>query len=79
MLMKLVPSAVAAADVPLPATQSSPYQTRTATVLGANHQELVTAVHLALGKDWFVGRDELVSVGRVKPMRVQPSEAGVWT
>jgi hypothetical protein len=40
---------------------------------------MVTAVHLGLGKDWFVGRDELVSVGWVKPMRAQLSEAGVWT
>jgi hypothetical protein len=37
---------------------------------------MVTAVHLALGKYWFVGRDQLVSVGWVKPMRAQPSEAG---
>jgi len=40
---------------------------------------MVTAVHLALGKYWFVGRGQLVSVGWVKPMRAQPSEAGVWT
>ena len=29
----------------------------------ANHLEMVTAVHLALRKYWFVGRDQLVSVG----------------
>ena len=45
----------------------------------ANHLEMVTAVHLALGKYWFVGRDQLVSVGWVEPMRAQPNEAGVWT
>jgi len=37
---------------------------------------MVTAVHLALCEYWFVGRDQLVSVGWVKPMRAQPSEAG---
>ena len=40
----------------------------------ANHQEMVTTAHLAVGKHWFVGRDQGVCVDWIKPVRDPPSE-----
>ncbi len=40
----------------------------------ANHQDMVTAFHLAGDKYWSVGRDQGVRVGWVWPMQALPSE-----
>ena len=45
----------------------------------ANRQEMVTSVHLVVGKHWFVGREQHVAGDGIKSLRDLPSEAGVWT
>jgi hypothetical protein len=51
------------------------HQTRALPAFGrANHQEMVTTAHLAVGKHWFVGRDQGVCVDWIKPVRDPPSE-----
>ena len=47
----------------------------------ANHLEMVTAVHLVVGKHWLdpVGREQRVGGDWMKPLRDLPSEAGVRT
>ena len=53
------------------------HQTRALPAFGrANHQEMVTAVHLVVGKHWFVGREQRVGGDWIKPLRDLPSEAG---
>ena len=56
------------------------HQTRALPAFGrANHQEMVTAGHLVVGKHWFVGREQRVGGDWIKPLRDLPSEAGAWT
>jgi hypothetical protein len=56
------------------------HQTRALHALGrANHQEMVTAVHLVVGKHRFVGREQRVGSDWIEPLRDLPNEAGVWT
>jgi hypothetical protein len=56
-------------DTPSSATQRTCWSSR------ANHQNMVTASHLAVGNYWSVGRDHSVRVGWVRPTRALPSEA----